>query len=140
MVDLLGSKDAFRPNRRPEGVSSPRSGEAGGRRIWSICVSVSDGASASAPERSAPDGDDPARITWIGHSTVLLELGGVRLATDPVLRSRVTHLRRVSAPARELADLDAVLISHVHYDHLDLPSLRRVRGVECIVVPRGAGR
>jgi L-ascorbate metabolism protein UlaG (beta-lactamase superfamily) len=100
---------------------------------------VSDGGSPVAPDGSLADADAPARITWVGHSTVLLELGGVRLATDPVLRSRVAHLRRVSPPAAELPALDAVLISHVHYDHLDLPSLRRIRGLGCVVVPRGAG-
>jgi L-ascorbate metabolism protein UlaG (beta-lactamase superfamily) len=81
------------------------------------------------------------RLRWLGHSTVLIELDGVRLLTDPLLRSRVLHLRR-SQPLEldGLAELDAVLVSHVHYDHLDLPSLRRLgRGIT-IVAPRGAGR
>jgi L-ascorbate metabolism protein UlaG (beta-lactamase superfamily) len=78
-------------------------------------------------------------VRWIGHSTVLVELDGVRLLTDPLLRDRVVMLRR-SEPLEleELEDLDAVLISHVHYDHLDLGSLRRLRGAKTIVVPRGA--
>src|SRR5207248_3102183 len=80
------------------------------------------------------------RITWIGHSTVLLELDGLRLLTDPVLRPRIAHLKRVIASAQEVDELDAALISHVHYDHLDLPSLRQLRGVARVVVPRGAGR
>jgi L-ascorbate metabolism protein UlaG (beta-lactamase superfamily) len=80
------------------------------------------------------------RVTWIGHSTVALELDGVCLLTDPVLRSRVTHLTRARsaqlvAPPRP----DAVLVSHVHYDHLDLPSLRRFDRSTRVVVPRGAG-
>jgi L-ascorbate metabolism protein UlaG (beta-lactamase superfamily) len=82
------------------------------------------------------------RVTWIGHGTVLVDLDGVRLLTDPLLRNRVAHLqRRVPPPSAEaLRNLDAVLISHLHRDHLDLPSLRRVaRGVP-LVVPRGAGR
>ncbi len=80
------------------------------------------------------------RVRWLGHSTVLLEVDGVRLLTDPVLRSRVLHLRR-AAPlvAEDLVELDAVLISHLHYDHLDLPSLQRLeRGIP-VVVPKGAG-
>jgi len=80
------------------------------------------------------------RITWLGHSTVLAELDGVRLLTDPLLRRRVLHLRRV-APLPELdAAIDAVLVSHTHWDHLDLPSLRRIGHSTRVVVPRGAGR
>ena len=82
------------------------------------------------------------RITWIGHATVLLELGGARLMTDPVLGNRVIHLRRHSAPPRpeHLERLDAVLISHLHLDHLDMRSLRRLGRDVALVVPRGAGR
>jgi L-ascorbate metabolism protein UlaG (beta-lactamase superfamily) len=83
-----------------------------------------------------------SRVTWIGHGTALVELDGVRLLTDPLLRDRVAHLRRrVRAPeAAVLRDLDAVLITHLHRDHLDLPSLRRVARNLPIVVPRGGGR
>jgi L-ascorbate metabolism protein UlaG (beta-lactamase superfamily) len=83
----------------------------------------------------------PDRLRWLGHATVLVELDGVRILTDPLLRSWVLHLRRAAPlPVGGLEGLDAVLISHVHYDHLDLPSLQRVdRGVP-IVLPRGAGR
>jgi L-ascorbate metabolism protein UlaG (beta-lactamase superfamily) len=72
---------------------------------------------------------------------VLLELGGVRLLTDPVLRPGFAHIKRHAAqPAPHVAqDVDAVLISHVHLDHLDLPSLRRVEGSFRLIVPRGAG-
>jgi L-ascorbate metabolism protein UlaG (beta-lactamase superfamily) len=81
-------------------------------------------------------------ITWIGHSTVLLELDGMRLLTDPLLRGRLGHLRRVAAPpdADVLVNLDAVLVSHVHHDHLDVPSLRRLGRSLHIVAPVGAGR
>ena len=69
-----------------------------------------------------------------------LEAAGVRLLTDPLLRPRVAHLRRVAgAPKTIEGELDAILISHVHYDHLDLPSLRLLRAKR-VVVPRGAGR
>lgn len=95
------------------------------------------------------DGDDDAtlrlgtlRASWLGHSAVLLELDGVRLLTDPVLRRRVAHLRRVApeADAAALRDLDAVLVSHLHYDHLDLPSLERLGRSLRVIVPRGAAR
>ena len=80
------------------------------------------------------------RLSWLGHSTVLFELDGVRLLTDPVVRPRVLHLRRVgAAPRLDSLSVDAVLISHVHYDHLDVPSLRRVAGAPAFVVPRGVG-
>lgn len=68
------------------------------------------------------------KITWLGHSTVLVELDGVRLLTDPVLRARVAHLRRYGPPPALPDALDAVLVSHAHHDHLDLPSLRLLTG------------
>ena len=81
------------------------------------------------------------RLRWLGHSTVLLDLDGVRLVTDPLLRRRVLHLRRAAGlePA-SLEMVEAVLVSHVHHDHLDLPSLRRIGRETRVIVPRGAGR
>ena len=81
------------------------------------------------------------RVTWVGHATVLIELGGVRLLTDPLLRPRLGHLRRHGpAPAAGTTQgIDAVLISHLHLDHLDLPSLKRVPEATRLLVPRGAG-
>jgi len=65
----------------------------------------------------------------------------VRLLTDPVLRRRVLHLRRRDAvDDAALRDLDAVLVSHAHWDHLDVPSLVRLGRDARIVVPRGAGK
>lgn len=85
-----------------------------------------------------PEPSEPLSITWLGHGSVLVESAGVRLLTDPLLRPRVAHLRRVVPPPAPLGVLDAVLISHVHPDHLDPPSLRRLRARR-FVVPRGAG-
>jgi L-ascorbate metabolism protein UlaG (beta-lactamase superfamily) len=78
-------------------------------------------------------------ITWIGHGTVLVEVDGVRLLTDPLLRPRVAHVLRVAGEARLTHDVDAVLVSHVHHDHLDVRSLRQVEARR-LVVPRGAAR
>jgi L-ascorbate metabolism protein UlaG (beta-lactamase superfamily) len=81
-----------------------------------------------------------AHITWIGHSTVLIELDGVRLLTDPVLRKRVAHLRRqVDVHASPLGGVDAILLSHLHFDHLDPPSLEWLGYEVPLVVPRGGG-
>jgi L-ascorbate metabolism protein UlaG (beta-lactamase superfamily) len=85
---------------------------------------------------------EPLRVTWVGHSTVLIELDGVRLLTDPMLRPRVSFLMRVAGriDAAALSELDAVLISHLHYDHLDIASLGRVGRKVPVVVPTGAAR
>ncbi len=80
---------------------------------------------------------EPARITFVGHASTVIELDGVRLLTDPVLRTRVAHLRR-QVPLLTGSDsaVDAVLISHQHFDHLDLPSLRRFGRDVRVIAPR----
>lgn len=75
---------------------------------------------------------------------MLLKLDGVRLLTDPLLRDRASYLRRQvpNVDPAKYADIDAVLVSHMHPDHLDLPSLERLPGREelLVVVPRGGSR
>jgi L-ascorbate metabolism protein UlaG (beta-lactamase superfamily) len=82
------------------------------------------------------------RLTWVGHATVLFEVGGARLLTDPVLRSRLGHLRRQGPPppAEVAQDIDAVLISHVHLDHLHAASLRLVGHDVRVLAPYGSAR
>lgn len=87
-----------------------------------------------------------ATITWLGHSTVTIDLIGaagspVRLLTDPVLGHSAGALSRfTSRPrVRDWAGADAVLLSHLHHDHADLPSLRRLRSVPVVSSPRHAG-
>ncbi|ADB51384.1 MBL fold metallo-hydrolase [Conexibacter woesei] len=84
------------------------------------------------------------RITWLGHATVLIETrDGTRLLTDPVLRSRVAHLRRhtPTPTAEAIGRVDGVLVSHVHHDHLDRPSLKGLSQTSTgILLPRGAGQ
>ena len=79
-------------------------------------------------------------LTWVGHGTVLIETGGQRLLTDPVLGRRTAVLRRlVPAPGPEVAEgIDAVLLSHLHADHADVASLRRVGSAVPVVAPPGA--
>ena len=73
-------------------------------------------------------------VTWIGHSTVLVQTAGLNILTDPIWSERASPFsfigpRRVRAPGIRFEDLpriDLVLVSHNHYDHLDLPTLRRL--------------
>lgn len=72
-------------------------------------------------------------VTWIGHATVLIQTQGLNILTDPVWSERTGPFgrgpRRVAAPGVRLEDLppiDIVLVSHNHYDHMDLPTLRRL--------------
>lgn len=80
-----------------------------------------------------PGPGEGARITWIGHSSFLVQLDGVSLLVDPVLSESVGPggvVGRKVAPGLSLEQLpriDAVLVSHDHYDHLDLPTLVQVR-------------
>jgi L-ascorbate metabolism protein UlaG (beta-lactamase superfamily) len=92
-----------------------------------------------APIGSASDPGDGGRLTWLGHSTVLVELDGVRLLTDPVLRRRVLHLRRRAPLETAGLQVDAILVSHAHWDHLDTPTLDRLDRTTLVVLPRGAG-
>ena len=81
------------------------------------------------------------RLTFLGHSTVLIEMDGTRLLTDPVLGHVLWSIRRraPAVAAHHLADVDAVFISHGHFDHLDLKSLRALPGTPTVIVPGGLG-
>lgn len=79
-------------------------------------------------------------VTYVGHGTVLVEIEGARMLTDPILRRRVGPLvRHGSTPTAAVGeDLDAVLISHLHRDHADLASLRRLGREARMLVPPGS--
>ncbi len=83
-----------------------------------------------------------AAMRWLGHATVLLDIDGTRLLTDPVLGDRIGPLVRVAPSVRwgSFDPLDGVLLSHLHADHADVKSLRRVAGSLPVLAPRGAGR
>ena len=82
-------------------------------------------------------------LTWIGHSTFVQRLGGKLLATDPIWSEEITTVvKRRSRPGVALADvppLDVVTVSHSHYDHMDLPTLRRIGNDTIYVVPENNG-
>ncbi|MEX1343587.1 MAG: MBL fold metallo-hydrolase [Candidatus Limnocylindrales bacterium] len=82
-------------------------------------------------------GQGDLRVTFIGHATILIEIDGVRVLTDPILRERVGPLTRTTGPpAAELwTGIDMVLISHSHWDHLDYGSLKMI-GYEVPILAR----
>lgn len=87
--------------------------------------------------------DSGVNVTWLGHSSVLVEAGGRTVLADPLLRPRIGALRRVEAMPAAASEVlargvDAVVLSHLHHDHCDLPTLRALRA-PLVVVPPGAG-
>lgn len=82
-----------------------------------------------------------AEVTWHGHSTASIRMNGTEFLTDPVGRSRIAHLRR----HRERPDLSVrdpervVLISHLHFDHLDLPTLKSIGPETPVLIAPGGG-
>src|SRR3954468_16892104 len=84
-----------------------------------------------------------ARITYLGHSTVTIEAAGTCLVTDPLLRGHLLGFLRRRPPRVTLGAAerpDAILISHLHWDHLDVGSLRLLPAGTTIIAPSGSGR
>ncbi len=114
------------PNRDDEAAAKPRS-------------RVNLAAFAAHPTDSAgPVGE--LSITWLGHATVLVEIDGVRLLTDPVLRHRIGPLTRIapSMSPQGVGAVDCVLLSHLHADHADLGTLRAITRSGPILSPPAA--
>ena len=93
---------------------------------------------------------DALKATWVGHSTVLIQTAGLNILTDPFLSSRASpvpfagpkRVRPAALTAETLPPIDLVLLSHNHYDHMDLPALRRIarRHAAHVVTPHGNAR
>ena len=140
--------DAFH-NREPMRVVEP--GERGSIAL-EFATKGRRGRPAAAVPLVRPDWNEVAgdcAATWLGHSTVLLEVGGRWVLTDPVWSERVSPSPTVGprrshpVPARieDLPRLDAILISHDHYDHLDTATIDRLTHLQTapFVVPLGVG-
>ncbi|HEU4426227.1 MAG TPA: MBL fold metallo-hydrolase [Pilimelia sp.] len=86
---------------------------------------------------------DDVAVTWVGHATCAVQIGGVTVLTDPVWSRRIPGVRpRVTPPGlpREALDrVDTVVISHDHFDHLDAPTVRRIPRHVPVLVPAGLG-
>ena len=123
--------------------------------IWAFYTDQTPAQTPEAPlatvERTAEDFAtlrDSLRVTWLGHSTLLIELDSARILIDPVWGERVSPSRFIGnrrfAPMPlaldDLPQIDAVVISHDHYDHLDMPTIRQLGAhVPQWVVPLGVG-
>ncbi len=90
----------------------------------------------------------PLRITWLGHSTLLIELAGKRILTDPIFGDSPFPIPSIGPqrwyapplPLEALRDVDLVVISHDHYDHLDAPTIKRIAQWQApIFAPLGVG-
>jgi L-ascorbate metabolism protein UlaG (beta-lactamase superfamily) len=117
---------------------------SGGRKAWPARVD-------NKPQPAPPGTVDAGglRVTYVGHATVLIQAAGLNILTDPFFSERASPLkwagpRRVRPPGLSLDQLpgiDVVLVSHNHYDHMDLPSLRRLfdRHRPRLLTPLGNG-
>ncbi|HEX5567741.1 MAG TPA: MBL fold metallo-hydrolase [Streptomyces sp.] len=86
---------------------------------------------------------DTVAVTWAGHASWVVRIGGLTVLTDPVWSRRIlgtpARVTPVGVPWKDLPPVDAVVISHNHYDHLDAPTLRRLPRDTPLFVPAGLG-
>jgi L-ascorbate metabolism protein UlaG (beta-lactamase superfamily) len=105
-------------------------------------ATIEAGGEGSASLWTAGPGDvPPPRLRWLGHAGFVIEWRGKRLLLDPNISPWCTVSRRRQLPPdaiEGLGPVDAVLISHAHFDHLDLPTLARLRHVEAVLLPVGS--
>ena len=133
--------------------------ERNDRSIWSILERRFQGVEHTVPEEPLPvvirKADDflaasstGLRVTWFGHSSVLIEIDGYRVLTDPVWSERISPVSFVGPkrffaaplPINELPALSAVVISHDHFDHLDRQTIETLKDrVPLFAVPLGVG-
>jgi len=118
------------------------------RQLWRLVRESHEQPLVGEFQKPPSAGPSDTAITFIGHSSFLIQTGGVALLVDPVFATRLVLLRRQRRPGLRVSDLppiDAVLITHAHMDHLNRPSLRTItremrrRGLRApvVVVPSG---
>ncbi len=148
---FLGSKPDIRPNQyrherafRPH-VTPPQLLSASTETLKGAhaCQAPRGNGRTQSQARQHSVSSDTCHLTFVGHATVYVEMDGVALITDPLLRDRVWHLYRdtARAPQDDLTtkDISAVLLSHLHMDHADMPSLRRFPSSTPLIAPQGTG-
>jgi L-ascorbate metabolism protein UlaG (beta-lactamase superfamily) len=104
----------------------------------------------AAPQKPVPGdwSDHEVTVAWLGHATVLINFFGVRILTDPAFFSRIgvdlwvgslgpKRLTACALKPGELPEIDLLLVSHAHFDHLDIPSLAAVRGRPPVIMGPG---
>ncbi|MFF9012594.1 MBL fold metallo-hydrolase [Streptomyces sp. NPDC014870] len=97
-----------------------------------------------APGPLPEAGPDTLAVTWAGHASWVLRIGGLTVLTDPVWSRRIlgtpARITPVGVRWEDLPPVDAVVISHNHFDHLDAPTLKRLPRDTPVFVPAGLGR
>jgi N-acyl-phosphatidylethanolamine-hydrolysing phospholipase D len=130
IADILRWKLRLGPQEKPELPDAPKTPAP-----WR----------AVAREEIARPPDAGWRVTWLGHASFLLQGGGVSLLIDPMFSEICAPLpfpslrRKVAPPCRiaDLPEIDTILLTHAHYDHLDLPSLREIGPATRILTAEG---
>ncbi|HEY0126460.1 MAG TPA: MBL fold metallo-hydrolase, partial [Blastococcus sp.] len=137
-------------NRMPTPALSPANTRDGLLRQWHEERHVGlPGAPIPMARAVIPADAAELAVTWFGHASALLEVDGQRVLFDPVWGHRVspspvfgpTRLHEPPVPVEDLPPVDAIVISHDHYDHLDLPTVRALLVTQTapFVVPLGIG-
>jgi L-ascorbate metabolism protein UlaG (beta-lactamase superfamily) len=143
--ERIGASPRFKNGRfhNTDPLGSPMTGQPFGKRMSIMGEFFFDRARRTPPgplpvqsplEAWSRPAETGLRATWLGHSTLLLEIDRVRVLTDPVWGDRVSpvgwagprRFHRAPASVAELPPLDAVIVSHDHYDHLDYPTIREL--------------
>jgi L-ascorbate metabolism protein UlaG (beta-lactamase superfamily) len=120
------------------------------RQLWRLVRESHAQPMMGEPRRPLPVEPDATVVTFIGHSSFLVQMAGRAALIDPVFATRLILLRRqrrAGVRIHELPDIDVVLLTHAHMDHLNRPSLRAVtremrrrgRSAPVVVVPNGVG-
>jgi L-ascorbate metabolism protein UlaG (beta-lactamase superfamily) len=125
----------------------PASGWIERSPLWlafrSSVLPTASAATAPPPPRADSLGSRAISVTYVGHATVLVQAGGLRILTDPNFSSRVVLPKRLVAPGIALDDLpplDIILVSHGHLDHLDLDTHRRLPKGATVICSKNLGR